>query len=62
MWWCSRRQSACDGAAEAEPGPGRDMGPGWLEGAADALADEASLPEWAEIAREHDRAVTGARR
>jgi hypothetical protein len=38
------------------------MGPGWIEVAADALADEDSLSAWIEIAREHNRAVTGARR
>jgi TfoX/Sxy family transcriptional regulator of competence genes len=51
-----------EGAAQAEMGAGRDMGPGWIEVAADALADEDSLSAWIEIAREHNRAVTGARR
>lgn len=50
------------GAAQAEMGAGRDMGPGWIEVAAEALVDDASLVEWIGIAIEHNRAVTGIRR
>lgn len=50
------------GAAQAEMGAGRDMGPGWIEVAAEALVDDGSLAEWIGIAIEHNRAVTGIRR
>lgn len=50
------------GAAQAEMGAGRDMGPGWIEVAAEVLVDDASLVEWIGIAIEHNRAVTGIRR
>ena len=50
------------GAAQAEMGADRDMGPGWIEVAAEALVDDASLVEWIGIAIEHNRAVTGIRR
>ena len=43
------------GAAQAEMGAGRDMGPGWIEVAADAIADEDQLAEWIGIAMEHRR-------
>lgn len=43
------------GAAQAEMGAGRDMGPGWIEVAADAIADEDQLAEWIDIAMEHRR-------
>jgi len=46
------------GAAQAEMGPGRDMGPGWIEVAPSALGDEA-LSAWVDLALAHNRAVTG---
>ena len=44
------------GAAQAEMGPGRTMGPGWIEVEADALGNEQQLASWIGIAREHNRA------
>lgn len=47
------------GAVQAEMGPGRDMGPGWIEVAADAISDDENLASWIEIAMDYNRAVTG---
>ncbi|WP_413450436.1 TfoX/Sxy family protein [Georgenia phoenicis] len=48
------------GAAQAVMEPARrDMGPGWVEVAADAVAG-AGLASWLEVALEHNRAVTAA--
>lgn len=47
------------GAAQAEMGPGRDMGPGWIEVSADALSDDKNLSSWVGTAMEYNRAVTG---
>ncbi|MGC3953166.1 MAG: TfoX/Sxy family protein [Propionicimonas sp.] len=47
------------GAAQAEMGPGRDMGPGWIEVAASAIATDPGLACWVEAALAHNRAVTG---
>lgn len=47
------------GAEQAEMGPGRDMGPGWIEVAAGAIDDDQALASWVEIAMAHNRAVTG---
>jgi TfoX/Sxy family transcriptional regulator of competence genes len=49
------------GASQAEMGPGRDMGPGWIEVEADAIRDDELLSAWLGIAMEHNRAVTGGR-
>ncbi|QEE62011.1 TfoX/Sxy family protein [Salinibacterium sp. dk2585] len=46
------------GARQAEMGEGRDMGPGWIEVEADAIADEGGLGEWLEVAMRYNRAVT----
>ena len=46
------------GAAQAVMGPGRDMGPGWVEVAATALSGD-GLAAWLDVALEHNRAVTG---
>lgn len=43
------------GAAQAEMGAGRDMGPGWIEVAADAIADGDQLAEWIGVAMEYRR-------
>lgn len=45
------------GAAQATMG-GRDMGPGWIEVAADALAADDALSGWVGIALEHNRTTT----
>ena len=47
------------GAAQAEMGAGRDMGPGWIEVAAEQINQDAHLHFWVEVAMEHNRAVTG---
>lgn len=49
------------GAAQAEMGVGRSMGPGWIEADAETVADDEQMSEWIGIAREHRRAVTGGR-
>lgn len=46
------------GAAQAEMGAGRDMGPGWIEVAAAALEAEEALVSWVRLALAHNRAVT----
>lgn len=47
------------GAVQAEMGPGRDMGPGWIEVAADAIHEDEHLASWIGIAMDYNRAVTG---
>lgn len=49
------------GAIQAEMGPGRDMGPGWIEVVADAIGGDEQLSAWVEIAMNHNRSVTGGR-
>lgn len=46
------------GATQAEMGSGRDMGPGWIEVAADAIRDGDQLSRWLGLAMEHNRTVT----
>ncbi len=46
------------GAAQAEMGASRDMGPGWIEVAAPAIADDTGLAFWVGVALEHNRTVT----
>lgn len=41
------------GAARAEMGTGRDMGPGWILVDAPALADDPTLTFWLGVAGEH---------
>ncbi|WP_150459928.1 TfoX/Sxy family protein [Nesterenkonia ebinurensis] len=47
------------GAVQAEMGPGRDMGPGWIEVEAKAISDDEHLSSWVGIAMEYNRSVTG---
>lgn len=47
------------GAVQAKMGPGRDMGPGWIEVAADAIRDDEQLSSWIGIAMDYNRVVTG---
>ncbi|WP_375001948.1 TfoX/Sxy family protein [Aeromicrobium sp. CTD01-1L150] len=47
------------GAVQAEMGPGRDMGPGWIEVEPEAISDDEQLSSWLGIAMEYNRAVTG---
>lgn len=49
------------GAAQAEMGSGRDMGPGWLEVAAGALGDDDALSFWVDVAMEHNQVATRGR-
>ena len=46
------------GAEQAEMGTGRTMGPGWIEVAPEALADEQGLAAWVGVALEYNRAIT----
>ncbi|WP_211354365.1 TfoX/Sxy family protein [Stackebrandtia albiflava] len=50
------------GAAQAEMGPGRDMGPCWIEVAADAISVDEHLSCWIGIAMDYNRNVTGGTR
>ncbi len=47
------------GAAQAEMGPGRTMGPGWIEVAPSAIADAAGLGVGVDEALAHNRVITG---
>lgn len=47
------------GAVQAEMGAGRDMGPGWIEVAADAIDEDEQLGARVEIAMDYNRRVTG---
>lgn len=49
---------AQSGAAQAEMGAGRDMGPGWIKVAAEAISHDESLSHWVGVALEYNRAVT----
>lgn len=46
------------GAEQAEMGRGRDMGPGWIEVAAEALDDQQCLQFWVSTAMQYNRAAT----
>ncbi|WP_251152764.1 TfoX/Sxy family protein [Cellulosimicrobium sp. Marseille-Q4280] len=46
------------GAAQAEMGAGRDMGPGWVAVDATAVAGD-GLSSWLGVTLEHHRAATG---
>ncbi|MDO5094655.1 MAG: TfoX/Sxy family protein [Propionibacteriaceae bacterium] len=48
-----------EGAAQAMMGPGRTMGPGWINVSVDAIRDNKQLAAWIEIAMDYNRAVTG---
>lgn len=47
------------GTMQAEMGPGRDMGPGWIEVAADAITGDDQLTAWVAIAMDYNHHVTG---
>lgn len=47
------------GAAQAEMGTGRDMGPGWIEVDAQTIGDDEQLSSWVEVAMDYNRVVTG---
>lgn len=40
-------------------GPGRDMGPGWIEVATEAINQDEQLSSWIAIAMAYNRVVTG---
>lgn len=46
------------GAVQAQMGPGRTMGPGWIAVAADSISDDDHLASWIRIAMDYNRAVT----
>lgn len=48
------------GAVQAVMGPGRDMGPGWIEVSADAVGAGKELAFWIDVALEYNRTVTGS--
>ena len=47
------------GAAQAEMGKARSMGPGWIEVAAEAISGDAELGAWIERTMDYNRTVTG---
>lgn len=44
------------GANQAEMGPGRDMGPGWIDVAAEVIDTDEGLDAWLRVALEHHAA------
>lgn len=46
------------GAAQAEMGAGRDMGPGWITVAAHALTTDEGLSHWLGVALDYNRSMT----
>lgn len=54
-----RELIARPGAAQAEMGAGRDMGPSWITIDAGTLGDDDALAFWLDVAVEHNRATTG---
>ncbi|MDN5852163.1 MAG: TfoX/Sxy family protein [Actinomycetia bacterium] len=50
---------ALRGAAQAEMGAGRSMGPGWISVSATSIAHDESLPFWLGVALDYNQKVTG---
>ena len=50
------------GASQAVMGQDRDMGPGWIQVDADAIADDEQLSYWVRVAMEYNRKVPGVDR
>ena len=48
------------GAAQAEMGAGRRMGPGWITVSSEAIADDECLSFWVDAAMSYNKAVTRA--
>lgn len=46
------------GASPAEMGPGREMGPGWIRVAAEAITDDSRLRFWVDTCMAFNRAHT----
>ena len=49
------------GATQAQMGAGRDMGPGWITVAPEAIADDERLAFWVVVAKDHNRTLTGGK-
>lgn len=49
--------TARPGAAQAEMGAGRSMGPGWISVAAASIASDEALSSWLDVALEHNHAT-----
>ena len=49
------------GAERAQMGAGRVMGPGWITVAPEAIADDERLAFWVNVARDHNRTLTGGK-
>ena len=49
------------GATQAQMGAGRDMGPGWITVAPEAIANDERLAFWVDVARDHNRTLTGGK-
>ena len=49
------------GAMQAQMGSGRDMGPGWIDVAADDIRNDQQLASWVELAMDYNRVVTAGR-
>lgn len=47
------------GAVQAEMGLGRDMGPGWIEVASDAVHDDNQLSFWIDVSMDYNRVAIG---
>lgn len=53
---------ALPGAEQAEMGPGRAMGPGWIRIAEHALASNEQLSFWIDVALDYNAGTTAHRR
>lgn len=47
------------GAAQAEMGTGRTMGPGWIQVSASAIDTDEGLTKWLTVALDYNRSLTG---
>ena len=47
------------GAAQAQMGAGRVMGPGWITVAPEVVADDERLAFWVDVAMSYNRTITG---
>ena len=47
------------GAAQAQMGAGRVMGPGWITVAPEVVADDERLVFWVDVAMSYNRTITG---
>ena len=49
------------GAAQAQMGAERAMGAGWITVTPESIADDARLSFWVDVARDHNRTLTGGK-